>query len=132
MLKYTNKLRRQTGKNIILCGDFNAAHTEIDLARPKENVNNAGFSPEEREYISELIRHGYIDTFREFNKSPGNYTWWSYMFKAREHNIGWRIDYIFINNKFRDALKSAFILREVMGSDHAPVGITLNTFVKNT
>ena len=112
-------------KGIILCGDFNVAHKEIDLKNPKENQNNAGFSPKERAFFSELLEHGFIDTFREFNQSPDQYTWWTYRYNARSRNIGWRIDYFVINQEFSYRLKSAFILKEVMGSDHVLVGIIL-------
>ncbi|MFX1508325.1 MAG: exodeoxyribonuclease III [Promethearchaeota archaeon] len=124
LLSYLNELKKK-GKGIILCGDFNVAHKEIDLKNPKENQNNAGFSPKERIFFSELLEHGFIDTFREFNQSPDQYTWWTYRYNARSRNIGWRIDYFVINQEFRDRLKSAFILKEVMGSDHVPVGIIL-------
>ena len=125
LLEYIEKLRKESSKGIILCGDFNAAHAEIDLKNPKQNQNNAGFSPKERAYITELIDNGYLDTFREFDKSPGNYTWWTYRYNARTKNIGWRIDYFFVNQEFRNKLKSAFILKDVQGSDHCPIGITL-------
>ncbi|MHA2294741.1 MAG: exodeoxyribonuclease III [Candidatus Hodarchaeales archaeon] len=125
LLEHVEKLRSKTTKLIVICGDLNAAHKEIDLKNPKQNVNNAGFSPKERAFITEMIDHGYIDTFREFNKSPGNYTWWTYRYNARVKNIGWRIDYFIINIECRDRLKSAFILKNVMGSDHAPVGVEI-------
>ena len=125
ILDYLDKLKRK-GKGIILCGDFNVAHKEIDLKNPKTNQNNAGFSPKERVFFTELLEHGFIDTFREFDQSPGHYTWWTYRYNVRAKNIGWRIDYFVINNEFRKQLKSAFILKDVMGSDHAPIGITLH------
>ncbi|MFX0207864.1 MAG: exodeoxyribonuclease III [Candidatus Hodarchaeota archaeon] len=124
LLSYLNELKNKE-KGIILCGDFNVAHKEIDLKNPKENQNNAGFSSQERKFFSELLEHGFIDTFREFDQSPEQYTWWTYRYNARSRNIGWRIDYFVINQEFRDKLKSAFILKEVMGSDHVPVGIIL-------
>jgi len=124
ILEYIENLRSNNqNKGIILCGDFNAAHTEIDLANPKSNQNNAGFSPPEREFITELISRGYIDAFREYDKSSGKYTWWTYRYNARAKNIGWRIDYFFINKEFRNHLKFAFHLSDIMGSDHCPIGI---------
>lgn len=125
LLKYINNLRTKFKKGIILCGDFNAAHKEIDLKNPKQNMKNAGFSPEERKYITTLIENGYLDTFREFDPSPENYTWWTYRNNARSRNIGWRIDYFFVSEDLQPSLKSAFILKDVMGSDHCPVGINL-------
>jgi exodeoxyribonuclease-3 len=116
---------RERGDNIIVCGDFNVAHREIDLARPKENKETSGFLPEERAWMDKLVSHGYIDTFRHFNQEPGNYTWWSYRFRAREKDIGWRLDYFFISPGLLKSLSSAFILKNVHGSDHCPVGITL-------
>ena len=112
-------------KPVIVCGDLNVAHKEIDLARPKDNLNNAGFTIEERKGMDNYINHWLIDTFREFEKSPNNYTWWSYMFHAREKNIGWRIDYFLISKKLKLKLKDAFIRSEIMGSDHCPVGIII-------
>ncbi|MGB9763493.1 MAG: exodeoxyribonuclease III [Minisyncoccia bacterium] len=112
-------------KNVILVGDFNIAHEEIDLARPKENQNNIMFTFQERKQIDEIINLGFIDTFRAINKNKGFYTWWPYMFKARERNLGWRIDYIFISQSLKPKLKNAFILSNVMGSDHCPVGIEI-------
>lgn len=113
------------GENIVICGDFNTAHREIDLARPKENRETSGFLPEERAWMDNLVSHGYVDTFRHFNQEPGNYTWWSYRFRAREKDIGWRLDYFFVSYGLLKALSSAFILKDVHGSDHCPVGITL-------
>lgn len=125
LLAYLNELK-ENKKGIILCGDFNVAHKEIDLKNPKINQNNAGFSPKERAFFSELLKNGYIDTFREFDQSPEQYTWWTYRYNARLKNIGWRIDYFVINQEFRESLKLAFILKEVMGSDHAPIGIIIS------
>ena len=115
----------ETSKPVIFCGDLNVAHKEIDLARPKDNHHNAGFTDEEREDFSRILAAGFIDTFREFNQEGGNYSWWSYMFNARPNNVGWRIDYFVISEVLRPNLKNAFILAEVMGSDHCPVGIEI-------
>ena len=116
---------RKKGKPLVICGDVNTAHTEIDLARPKENVKNTGFLPEERAWVSKFIQCGYIDTFRHFVKDGGHYTWWDYFTKARERDVGWRIDYFFITQDLLPRLKKAFILKNVMGSDHCPVGIEM-------
>ncbi len=123
-LKYLKKL--ETKKPVIVCGDFNVAHQEIDIARPKENRRNAGFTDEERAGFQKYIDHGFIDTFREFEKGPGHYTYWYYMFGARARNVGWRIDYFLISKALRKRLKAAFIREKVMGSDHCPVGIEIN------
>ena len=123
-LTHINALRER-GDNIIICGDFNVAHRETDLARPKENKETSGFLPEERAWMDKLVSHGYIDTFRHFNPEPGHYTWWSYRFKAREKDIGWRLDYFFISPGLLKSLCSAFILKGIYGSDHCPAGITL-------
>lgn len=113
-------------KPVIFCGDLNAAHKEIDLARPKDNTKNAGFTPEEREGIDKIIEAGFIDTFRMFNKEGGNYTWWSYFRNARDKNIGWRIDYFFVSENLRQNVKDAFIQMDVKGSDHCPVGVVIS------
>ncbi len=115
----------ETKKPVIFCGDLNVAHTEIDLARPKDNVGNAGFTPEERAGFSKILDHGFVDSFREFNKNPHHYTWWSYMFNARVKNIGWRIDYFCLSKSLKMQLQDAFILPQVQGSDHCPVGVVL-------
>ncbi len=115
----------EASKPVIFCGDLNVAHKEIDLARPKDNRHNAGFTDEEREDFTRIIDAGFIDTFREFNQDGGNYSWWSYMFNARANNVGWRIDYFLISKMLRPSLKDAFILPNVMGSDHCPVGIEI-------
>lgn len=109
--------------NVILCGDYNIAHKPIDLANPKANEGNAGYLPEERAWMDEFTTNGWCDTFRNFCDEPRQYTWWSYRFKAREKNIGWRIDYQCVNNSFVPAVKSCGIMSEVMGSDHCPVVI---------
>ncbi len=123
---FLNFLKRlEVKKPVILAGDLNVAHKEIDLANPKTNGKNPGFTDEERRGFANLIESDFIDTFREFNQGPENYTWWSYMFNSREKNIGWRIDYFCISEILREKLKEAFILNEVMGSDHCPIGIIL-------
>lgn len=122
--KKCNELR-SAGKNIVLCGDFNIAHTPLDLARPKQNEQNPGYLPEEREWMTKFLADGYVDTFRMFNREGGNYSWWSYRMNARARNVGWRIDYFCVNRAFSSQVKSAFIMNEVMGSDHCPVGIEL-------
>lgn len=112
-------------KPIIVCGDFNAAHAEIDLARPKQNTHNAGFTPEERQGINNYLKAGFIDSFRKLNPNAQRYTWWSHWGKARENNIGWRIDYFLISPKLLPCLKSAEIYEQVLGSDHCPISIEL-------
>jgi len=113
------------GKKVIICGDVNTAHEEIDLARPKENQNSTGFLPEERRWVSSFIDEGYIDAFRVFNKEAGHYTWWDYKTRARERNVGWRIDYFFITKNLLKDLSGANILSDIKGSDHCPIGIEL-------
>jgi exodeoxyribonuclease III len=117
--------RLETRKPVVFCGDLNVAHTEIDLANPKANLRNHGFTPEERAGFDALIKAGFIDTFREFEKGGGHYTWWSPLTGARSRNIGWRIDYFLISAALRPRLKNAFIRPHVLGSDHCPVGIEL-------
>jgi len=113
-------------KPVIVCGDFNVAHTDIDLANPKSNYNKtAGYTKIEIDGFQQFIDHGFIDTFREFNTKPEQYSYWTYMFNARKRNVGWRIDYFLISKKLRPKLKKAFILPSVMGSDHCPVGIEI-------
>lgn len=123
-LKYINKLRDQ-GEKIIFCGDVNTAHEEIDLARPKDNELISGFMEIERKWIDKVIKNGYVDTFRMFNSDPNNYSWWSQRTGARKRNVGWRIDYFFADESIAKNIKNAFILPEVEGSDHCPVGIEL-------
>jgi exodeoxyribonuclease-3 len=108
-------------KVVILCGDFNVAHKEIDLKNPKTNIKNAGFTPEERAWMDTFVEAGYVDTFRIFNQEPDQYTWWSYRFSARSKNIGWRIDYFCVDQVAKTKVKSAAILKDVLGSDHCPV-----------
>ncbi|GAA5819842.1 MAG: exodeoxyribonuclease III [Methanobrevibacter sp. CfCl-M3] len=123
-LDYVNNLR-DAGSNIVICGDLNTAHKPIDLFRPKENEKVSGFMPIEREWIDKFSANGYVDTFRMFNKEPKNYTWWSYRTKARDRNVGWRLDYFFVNEEFKDNVTDAYILSDVMGSDHAPIGLKI-------
>ncbi len=121
--EYLNELKAK--KDVVLCGDFNVAHKEIDIANPKQNEGNAGFTPEEREWMSEFLNDGYVDTFRMFTKDGGHYTWWTYRFKARERNIGWRIDYFVVNEKMKEKVKRSVILSDVSGSDHAPIQLEI-------
>ena len=118
--------RLEKRKPVVFCGDMNVAHREIDLARPKENVRNAGFTIEEREVFGRLLDAGFLDSFRQFEPGGGHYTWWSYQSGARQRNIGWRIDYFCVSQRIGPALRSAFIHHHVPGSDHCPVGITLD------
>ncbi|MDR3311637.1 MAG: exodeoxyribonuclease III [Spirochaetaceae bacterium] len=113
------------GRNIVLCGDYNIAHRPIDLARPRENEGNAGYLPEERAWMDTFTSSGFVDTFRHFHPEPQQYTWWSYRMNARENNVGWRIDYHCVNQGFLSAVRESFILPQVFGSDHCPVGIAL-------
>lgn len=114
-------------KPVIICGDMNVAHREIDLKNPKTNTKNAGFTPEERAKMTELLSAGFVDSWRYFNPEvEGVYSWWSYRFKAREKNAGWRIDYFLVSEKIKDRMRDADILTEIMGSDHCPVILELN------
>ncbi len=122
-LKYLKNLEKK--KPVVFCGDLNVAHTEIDLTFPKANVHNHGFTSEERKGFDAIVTAGFLDTFREFEKGPGHYTWWSQFNNCRKRNIGWRIDYFCISKSLKPNLKKAFILPGVMGSDHCPVGIEL-------
>jgi exodeoxyribonuclease-3 len=117
---------RKSGKAVIACGDFNIAHKEIDLKNPRSNQNNAGFLPEERAWMDSFVERGYVDTLRMFRSEGELYTWWTYRLNARERNIGWRIDYFFIDEQHKDRIKEAFILKDIMGSDHCPVGIEID------
>ena len=123
-LEFLEPLRAK-GERLVVCGDFNTAHKEIDLARPKENEKVSGFLPEERAWMDKFTAHGYVDTFRHFNKEPNNYTWWDLKTRARERNVGWRIDYFFVTENLLSSVSRAFIMPEVMGSDHCPVGVLL-------
>ena len=122
-LKYIKKLEKI--KPIIFCGDLNVAHTELDLKNPSTNHFNPGFTDEERKGFTNILNAGFIDTFREFTKEGGHYTWWSYMFQARKRNIGWRIDYFCISKILKSKLISSYILKDVLGSDHTPVVMEL-------
>jgi exodeoxyribonuclease-3 len=113
------------GKPVVVAGDLNVAHREIDLANPTSNKKNAGFTPEERAWLDALLKKGYVDTFREFHHRAGQYTWWAYRYNARRRNIGWRLDYFLISEELRSRLKNSDILSDVMGSDHAPIRMEL-------
>ncbi|MFP4268447.1 MAG: exodeoxyribonuclease III [Spirochaetaceae bacterium] len=125
VLELSNSLVGE-GKNVIICGDYNIAHREIDLARPKQNEGNPGYLPEERAWMSSFLDAGYIDTFRMFTSEGGHYTWWSYRTRGRERNVGWRLDYFCVNEAFKDRVQSSEIRSEVMGSDHCPVVLKIH------
>ncbi|MBC8095547.1 MAG: exodeoxyribonuclease III [Akkermansiaceae bacterium] len=122
-LAYLKNLEKT--KPVIFCGDMNVAHTELDLTNPKANARNHGFTPEERAGFDGFVNNGFIDTFREFEKGGGHYSWWSPMSAARARNIGWRLDYFLISASLRPRLKRAFIQTKILGSDHCPVGIEI-------
>lgn len=124
-LNAAERLKEQ-GKGIVVCGDVNTAHKEIDIARPGPNSKISGFLPEERAWMDEFVARGYVDTFRQFNQEPENYTFWDQITRARDRNIGWRIDYFFVNEGLASRVKGAHILSDVMGSDHCPIGIDLD------
>jgi len=119
-LSICNSLRKK-GKSIIVCGDFNTAHKKIDLAHPEANEKYSGFLPIERDWMDRWVDHGYVDTFRLFNKNPEFYSWWSYRRHARENNIGWRLDYHFVSSNLLADVKASYIQSEILGSDHCPV-----------
>lgn len=125
--KFLKKMEslRNNGENLVMCADWNIAHTEIDLKNPKTNKKNAGFLPEERAWMDHFISKGYFDTFRHFHPEEGHYTWWSYRPGVREKNIGWRLDYFMMNEEFKGKLKKSYNQTEVFGSDHCPVVIEL-------
>jgi exodeoxyribonuclease-3 len=115
------------GKSVIFCGDLNTSHREIDLARPRENQSTTGFLPEERAYIDRVLQAGYVDTFRALHPNQeGAYTWWSMPMRARERNIGWRLDYFFVSDDLKPALRAATIHADVHGSDHCPVALRIS------
>ncbi len=122
-LAFLKKLEQR--KPVVFCGDLNVAHTAIDLANPKANVKNHGFTPEERAGFGNFVEAGFLDTFREFEKGGGHYTWWSQFGGARSRNVGWRLDYFLISQSLRPQLKKAYIRPQILGSDHCPVGIEL-------
>ncbi|MBK1811821.1 exodeoxyribonuclease III [Clostridium sp. YIM B02505] len=124
LLEYCNE-RVKEGKKLIICGDYNTAHTPMDIKNAKSNEKTSGFLPMEREWMDKFIANGYTDTFRHFNPETIKYSWWSYMFKSRERNTGWRIDYHFVSNNLLEEVVGADILNEVFGSDHCPVSIEL-------
>ena len=123
-LEYVCRLRAE-GREVVICGDVNTAHKEIDLARPKQNARLSGFLPEERMWIDRLLQQGYVDTFRLFNDQPEQYTYWDTMTGARERNVGWRIDYFFVSEALAGSVTGAGILQEVMGSDHCPIELDI-------
>lgn len=126
LLRFVSDLHSEYGKDVVICGDLNVAHNEIDLKNPGPNRGNPGFSDEERSKFNELLDAGYIDTFRHFHPEEVKYSWWSYRFSARAKNIGWRIDYVVVNKNLLPKIKEAEIHNEVLGSDHCPVGIELH------
>lgn len=123
LLKYLKKLEKT--KPVIVTGDYNVAHEAIDLARPKENEGNAGYTKEERAWFTKFIKSGFIDTFRHLNGEKIQYSWWSYRAGARTRNVGWRIDYFCVSDKLKKQLKKAEILDKTLGSDHAPIGLEI-------
>ena len=123
-LAYVKKLNRR--KPVIFCGDVNCAHQEIDLANPKSNRKNAGFTIEEREGLDRVTEAGFLDSFRQFDDSPGQYSWWTYRMNARAKNVGWRLDYFWVAKRFWDRVENASIRSDIMGSDHCPVELILS------
>ena len=120
-------LKLKENKSVVMCGDLNVAHTEIDLKNPKTNRKNAGFTDEERAKMTELLNAGFVDTYRyKYPEVEGKYSWWSYMFHAREKNVGWRIDYFIVSENLKDKIEDAKILDDIYGSDHCPVELDLN------
>lgn len=126
-LEHINGLKAH-GRRIVICGDVNTAHKEIDLARPKANEKTSGFLPVERAWMDRLAERGFVDTFRIFHNEGDSYSWWDQKTRARERNVGWRIDYFFVSENMQKAVLSAFILKDVTGSDHCPVGIELEVY----
>ena len=124
-LEFVDRLKEQ-GKSVVVCGDYNTAHKEIDLARPKANEKTSGFLPEERAWMDKLVSHGYVDTFRMYDQQTDQYTYWDMMTRARDRNVGWRIDYFFVSEEFSGRVSGAQIYPEVRGSDHCPVGIDIS------
>jgi exodeoxyribonuclease-3 len=124
MFNLMQKLRKD-GYDVVVCGDYNTAHKEIDLANPERNKDISGFLPIERKWLDKLVDNSWVDTFRQFNQEPKQYSWWTYRFGARKRNVGWRIDYFFVNKDFMKNVKSAFIRQDIMGSDHCPIGVEI-------
>jgi exodeoxyribonuclease-3 len=124
LLKVCDKLH-EAGEKVIITGDFNTAHTEIDLANPKSNEKNTGFLPEERAWIDKYLEHNFIDAFRERYPERVAYTWWTYRFNSRENNVGWRLDYFLVSEGLMDRVEDVIIHSEIMGSDHCPVSLVL-------
>jgi exodeoxyribonuclease-3 len=114
------------GQHLVICGDVNTAHTEADIARPKENAKISGFLPEERAWMDDFLSHGYLDTFRMFDDRPGVYSYWDMKSRARDRDVGWRIDYFFVDDGFKGHVSNAWIMQDVMGSDHCPIGIEID------
>lgn len=123
-LNFVRNLERK--KPVVIAADFNVAHKEIDLRNPKQNMKNAGFTSEEKDWFDKFVGEGFVDTFREFNKECGNYTWWTYRNNARERNIGWRIDYFVVSNSLKGRLSDSKILKDICGSDHCPILLDIN------
>ncbi len=124
-LDFVEELRKK-GKNLVICGDVNTAHKEIDLARPKDNETVSGFLPIEREWMDKFVGAGYVDTLRKFKPDPHIYTWWDMKSGARARNVGWRIDYFYVNQEFEDKVIEATVLPDYLGSDHCPITLTLD------
>jgi len=124
LLEYLLKLKRK--KSVIFCGDLNVAHKEVDLANPKQKQNTHGFTGEERKGFDNILKHGFVDTFRMFESGGGHYTWWAYWANSRRRNLGWRIDYICVSEDLKDKVQSASIYPDVIGSDHCPIGVVIN------
>ena len=130
-IEFNKKLLRklqelEKSKPVIIGGDFNVAHAEIDIARPQQNKGNAGFTDQEREWMTEFLNSGFVDTFRKMHPETVKYSWWSYRGKARERNVGWRLDYLCVSANFYSKVDSSFIWNKVYGSDHCPVGVEFN------
>ncbi|MFA7243802.1 MAG: exodeoxyribonuclease III [Patescibacteria group bacterium] len=123
--KLFERLKELSSRKIILCGDFNIAHEEIDLARPKSNKNNIMFTPEERAIVDQVLNSGFTDTFRKFHDDGGHYTWWPWLKNCRDRNLGWRIDYIFASDNIQSKIRDGLIFEKILGSDHCPIGIKM-------
>lgn len=125
VLKYCDRLHSQN-ENIIICGDFNTAHNEIDLRNPKQNEKTSGFLPEERAWLDKFLEHGFVDIFRERYPQKVQYTWWTYRYNARNNNVGWRLDYFFVSEELSEKIKDIKIQDDIFGSDHCPVTLYLD------